>query len=147
MPCCGIVMLIFSGYARHIRSDLVKEPLIRPEQETENTQRWGAFCAASVEYLCCLYHQSCPEWVHNPSYMLDTPWWYTQRADDPMIRENLRRMTPPPFARRNIFCSNRLYQNKYEMYDWIQEAIVKGITDVHEIQRYARQKEISLYGA
>jgi hypothetical protein len=51
------------------------------------------------------------------------------------------------FARRNIFCSNRLYQNKYEMYEWIQEAIAKGITDVHEIQRYARQKEISLYGA
>ena len=50
-------------------------------------------------------------------------------------------------ARRNIFCNNRLYQNKYEMYEWIQEAIVKDITDVHEIQRYARQKEISLYGA
>jgi hypothetical protein len=33
------------------------------------------------------------------------------------------------------------------MYEWIQEAIVKGMTDVHEIQRYARQKEISLYGA
>jgi hypothetical protein len=30
------------------------------------------------------------------------------------------------------------------MYEWIQEAIVKGMTDVHEIQRYARQKEISL---
>jgi hypothetical protein len=33
------------------------------------------------------------------------------------------------------------------MYEWIQEAIAKGITDMHEIQRYARQKEISLYGA
>jgi hypothetical protein len=33
------------------------------------------------------------------------------------------------------------------MYEWIQEAIVKGMTDVQEIQRYARQKEISLYGA
>ena len=33
------------------------------------------------------------------------------------------------------------------MYEWIQEAISKGMTDVHEIQRYARQKEISLYGA
>ncbi len=30
------------------------------------------------------------------------------------------------------------------MYEWIQEAIVKGMTDVHEIQRYARQKQISL---
>src|SRR6266496_3776411 len=106
---------------------------------------WGAFCAASVEYLCGLHHQPCPEWVHDSFYILDTPWWYTQRADDPTIREHTRRTTPPPFARRNIFCSNRLYQNKYEMYEWIQEAIAKGITDVHEIQRYARQKEISLY--
>ena len=43
--------------------------------------------------------------------------------------------------------SNRLYQNKYEMYEWIQEAIVKGLTDVHEIQHYARKREISLYGS
>src|SRR5690242_8483325 len=40
------------GYAKHIRTDLVKDPLIKPEQETEDTRRWGAFCAASVEYLC-----------------------------------------------------------------------------------------------
>ncbi len=69
------------------------------------------------------------------------------RPNDPDAQEYIRKITPPPFARRNIFCSNRLYQNKYEMYEWIQEAIVKGMTDVHEIQRYARQKEISLYGA
>jgi hypothetical protein len=84
---------------------------------------------------------------HDPSSILDTPWWYTQRADDPAIREHTWRTTPPPLACRNIFCSNRLYQNTYEMYAWIQEAIVKGMTDVHEIQCYARQKEISLYGA
>ena len=34
-----------------------------------------------------------------------------------------------------------------EMYECIQEVIVKGMTDVHAIQRYARQKKISLYGA
>ncbi|HET8841312.1 MAG TPA: hypothetical protein VFN35_07575 [Ktedonobacteraceae bacterium] len=135
------------GYAKHIRSDLVKEPLSKPEPETEYTRRWGAFCAASVEYLCGLHHQSCPEWVYASSYTLDMPWWYTQHADDPTMREHLRKTTPLPFAHRNIFCSNRLYQNKYEMYEWIQEAIVSGLTDVHEIQRYARQKEISLYGA
>jgi hypothetical protein len=33
------------------------------------------------------------------------------------------------------------------MYEWLPESIVKGMTDVHEIQRYVRQKEISLYGA
>jgi hypothetical protein len=135
------------GYGKHIRSDLIKDPPVRPEQETEQTRRWGAFCAASVEYLCGLHHQPCPAWVYDPSSILDSPWWYTQRADDPAIREHMRRTTPPAFARRKIFCGNRLYQNKYEMYEWIQEAIAKGITDVHEIQRYARQKEISLYGA
>ena len=135
------------GYAKHIRSDLVKHPLLKPEQETDYTRRWAAFCAASVEYLCGLHHQPCPEWVQDSCYLLDTPWWYTQRAHDATIREHTRRTTPPPFARRNIFCSNRLYQNKYEIYEWIHEAIVKGMTDVHEIQRYARQKEISLYGA
>jgi hypothetical protein len=69
------------------------------------------------------------------------------RPHDPDAQDYLRTNTPPAFARRNIFCSNRLYQNKFEMYEWIGEAIDKGMTDVHEIQRYARQKEINLYGA
>ena len=79
--------------------------------------------------------------------MLELPWWNMPRPHDADAQTYLRTITPPAFSRRNIFCSNRLYQNKYEMYEWIQEAITKGITDVHEIQRYARQKEISLYGA
>jgi len=79
--------------------------------------------------------------------VLEVPLRNTLRRPDPDAQEYLRKITPPAFARRNIFCSNRLYQNKYEMYEWIQEAITKGMTDVHEIQRYARQKEISLYGA
>ena len=135
------------GYAKHIRPDLIKDPLTRPEQETERTRHWGAFCAASVEYLCELFHQPCPKWAHDPYYVLATPWWNMLRPNDPDAQEYLRRITPPAFARRNIFCSNRLYQNKYEMYEWIQEAIIEGITDVHEIQHYARQKEVSLYGA
>ena len=48
------------GYAKHIRPDLIKDPLARPERETEQTRHWGAFCAASVEYLCDLFHQPCP---------------------------------------------------------------------------------------
>lgn len=58
--------------------------------------------------------------------------------------------TFPPEVRNQksfIFCSNRLYQNKYEMYEWMQEDIAQGMTDIHEIHRYARQKEISQYGA
>ncbi len=135
------------GYAKHMRAELISEPLQQPAQETEHTRRWGVFCAASVEYLCNLYHLPCPSWAHDPRYILETPWWYTHQASDPAAQTALRRITPAPFARRNIFCSNRLYQNKYEMYEWMQEAIACGMTDVHEIQRYARQKEIELYGA
>ena len=63
------------GYAKHIRADLVKEPLIKLEQETEGTQRWAAFCAASVEYLCNLHHQPCPGWVYDSSFILVSPSW------------------------------------------------------------------------
>ncbi len=50
------------------------------------------------------------------------------------------RITPAPFVKRNIFCGNRLYQNKYEMSAWAQEARSMGITDPGEVWRYAREK-------
>lgn len=62
------------GYATHIRAELVSEPLAKPEQETEYTHRWAAFCAASVEFLCERYDISCPDWIHDPYYTLETPW-------------------------------------------------------------------------
>ncbi len=133
------------GYAKHIRADLVSEPLTRPEQQTEHTHRWAAFCAASVEFLCERYGIACPDWVHDPSYTLETPWWRTRQAHDPSMRTRLVHMTPAPFARRNIFCSNRLFQNKYETYEWIQEAIDQGMTTPAQIHQYARQKEISIH--
>jgi len=58
----------------------------------------------------------------------------------------LMQVTPAPFQQRHIFCGNRLYQNKYEMSAWAQEARARGITNPGEIFRYARQKEISIHG-
>ena len=135
------------GYAKDKRAELVNDPLIRPKKETEYTRRWGAFCAASVEFLCERYQVPCPDWVYDPYYTLETPWWHTKQADNPSIREELIKITPPPFARRNIFCTNRLFQNKYEMFEWTQEARAKGMTDPASIWRYARDKEISIHGA
>ena len=135
------------GYAKHLRESLISEPLKRTEQETEYTHRWAAFCAASVEHLCHLYTLPCPDWVYDPYYILETPWWHTKRAHDSAMRDKLTRMTPPPYAHRNIFCTHRLFQNKYEMCEWIYEAIAQGMTDLHQIQAYARQKEISIHGA
>src|SRR5260370_5721625 len=61
------------GYAKHMRPELVSEPLTKPEQETEYTHRWAAFCAASVDFLCGLYNIPCPDWAHNPYYISETP--------------------------------------------------------------------------
>src|SRR5690348_826459 len=62
-------------YAKHMRVDLVSEPLTMPEQETEYTRHWAAFCAASVEFLCERYDVICPEWVHDLHYTLPEPWY------------------------------------------------------------------------
>jgi len=134
------------GYAKSIRLRLVREPLVKPEQETEHTHRWGAFCAASIEFLCDRYQVPCPDWVHDPYYTLETPWWHTRQAENPSMREYLVKVTPESFVRHNIFCTNRLFQNKYEMYEWIQEARSKGITDPREIRRYAHGKERAVHG-
>ncbi|HWS84821.1 MAG TPA: hypothetical protein VN207_11255 [Ktedonobacteraceae bacterium] len=63
------------------------------------------------------------------------------------MRELLVKTTPNPFALRNIFCSNRLFQNKYEIYEWTYEAIAQGMTNFAEIRRYVREKEIAIHGA
>lgn len=132
------------GYAKDIRADLVSEPIAQPALETEYTRRWGAFCAASVEFLCDRYGVPCPQWAHDPRYVLPNPWWSEIRANIP--HEELIETTPAPFAKRNIFCGNRLYQNKYEMSAWTQEARASGIKDPAEVWRYARAKEISIHG-
>lgn len=133
------------GYAKDIRPDLVKEPPAEPEPDTEHNRRWRAFCAASTEFLCERYDVPCPEWVHDQCYILKGPWWHTRHPYDLAAHEELVQITQPPFARRNIFCGNRLFQNKYEMSTWTQEARAKGITDPGEVLRYAYQKEVSIH--
>lgn len=131
--------------AKDDRLSLVKDPILEPEFPTSHTRRWGAFCAASVEFLCRCYSVPCPEWVHHPHYILTTPWW-PEHARNLATRVQLMQSTPVPFVQRHIFCGNRLYQNKYEMSAWAQEARARGITNPGEIFRYARQKEISIHG-
>ncbi len=137
------------GYAKDIRATLVSEPLVKPDRETEHTHHWGAFCAASVEFLCDCYDVLCPQWVYEPYYMLSTPWYGDNIVNlaDTVVLQHRIKTSPAPFAQRNIFCGNRLFQNKYEMSAWVQEARAKGITDPSEVWLYARQKEINIHGA
>lgn len=134
------------GYARDRRAELVSEPIERPEQETEHTRRWAAFSAASVEFLCERYHVPCPEWVHDPAYTLAEPWWRTLHEAGPKMQKSLRETTPAPFARRNIFCGNRIFQNKYELFEWTKEAMEMGLTTPGDISAYVHQKEVEIHG-
>jgi hypothetical protein len=58
---------------------------------------------ASVEYLCELFRQTCPQWAHAPYYILAVPWWNMLRPNDPDAQAYFRKIAPPAFARRNIF--------------------------------------------
>ncbi len=110
----GNFMHQFFGYYKHLRVELVREPVELPENPSLEQVRWAVFCAASVEYLCEQYGLACPEWALNPQFSLAEPWYYAIGADLPHVREKLRQTTPEPFKRRNIFCGDRTYRNKYE---------------------------------
>lgn len=144
------------GYAIHVRPALVSESLTKPAQGSEYILHWGAFCAASVEFLCERYDVPCPDWVNDPTFILTEPWYGTNENlrnfttfIPPLtssMQQHRRETAPAPFVRRNIFCGNRLFQNKYEVYEWICEAIEQGIADIHEIHNYVRQRENSIHG-
>ncbi|GHO71661.1 hypothetical protein KSC_105530 [Ktedonobacter sp. SOSP1-52] len=109
------------------RCALVAEPikigLSEPEHEASQSpeqqmqlRQWAAFCAASVEYLCKQARLEVPAWVQNADYILsEDQSFYTSpaAATKPKVRERLRQQAPEAFRRRNVFCSNRVYANKY----------------------------------
>ena len=98
-------------YAKDRRHDLVADPL--PEAPVdEEYQRWAAYCAASVEHLCTKYGVPCPEWVHDPKYVLPTPWYYHLQE---RVRHWLISTTPDEFRKRNIYSGDRMFRNKYEL--------------------------------
>jgi len=110
----GKFMHQFFGCFSHLRLELTKESIEIPDNHSLEQFQWAVFCAASVEYLCQKYNISCPEWALNPRYSLEEPWYYALGADLPRVQEKLRQTTPEPFAKRNIFCGNRVFNNKYE---------------------------------
>ena len=92
---------------RHARSGGGRQEWLRQVE--------AAFCAASVEWLCQRYNVPCPSWVDNPTYKLAEPWFDSPGAHKPEVRTRLIQKTPEPFTRRNIFCGDRMFANKYEL--------------------------------
>jgi hypothetical protein len=110
----------FGNYVNQ-RTKLVTDPIELTSQEALTTQhlylrQWAAFCAASVEYLCLQAHMSVPEWVNDPTYVLteEEALYTSPLAQKQRVRERLQSEAPEPFKRRNVFCSARVYANKYE---------------------------------
>ena len=116
----GNFMNEWFDYAREQRAHLVADPLALPEAPDPHTRRWAAFCAASVEWLCAQYGVPCPSWVSHESYCLAEPWFDSPGAHKLQVRKRLRQQTPEPFTRRNIFCGNRMFANKYEFAEHYQ---------------------------
>ena len=95
---------------------LVLEPIAIPtEGASVELRQWAAFCAASVEYLCREAAIAAPSWIYSSSYTLSieeafytSPLAYKQR-----VRERLEQEAPEAFRKRNVFCSERIYANKY----------------------------------
>ncbi len=110
----GNFMNDWFDYAKDQRAELVVTPIVLPEPLSQAMFRWAVFCAASVEYLCGHYGVTCPSWVYNSAYYLTEPWFDSPMAHKPQVQERLIQQTPEPFSRRNIYCGNRMFANKYE---------------------------------
>lgn len=110
----GKFMHQFFGTYKHLRLELVSESIEVPQDCSPEQFQWAVFCAASVEYLCEKYTLPCPKWALTPRYSLEKSWYHDLSADLPEVQEELRQTTPEAFSKRNIFCGDRVFNNKYE---------------------------------
>ena len=117
----GNFMNEWFDYAIDRRAHLIADPLTLPAEPGFDTPHWAAFCAASVEWLCVRYDIPCPAWVYHAAYFLHEPWFDSPGAHKPQVRERLIQQTPEPFARRNVYCGNRMFANTYDFASQYQQ--------------------------
>jgi hypothetical protein len=108
----GNFMNYWYAYAKDRREELVADPLTAYDEQSLYQHRWAVFCAASVEWFCNKYHVPCPSWVHDPKYTLSKPWFF--HLHEP-VKSRLLETTPEEFARRNVYCGDNCYANKWEL--------------------------------
>ncbi len=98
------------AYAVEHRRELVETPLA--PASTLRTQRWAAFCAAMIEWLCWQADMPFPEWTNQECYILPEPWFLDEKWSG---RTWLLATTPAPFQMRNIFGGDRMFLHKWDM--------------------------------
>jgi hypothetical protein len=98
------------------RAALVHDPIELPASPTPDEWRWAVFCSASVEWLCQVAGLACPVWALNARLRLDNPWFDfdSPGSHKDTVRAYLLATTPEPFARRNIYCGDRVFADKSE---------------------------------
>jgi len=69
-----------------------------------------------VEWLCEQAGALCPPWALAPRWRLEAPWYDFESPGGRTlaVRARLIETTPAPFARRGIYCGDRVLANKYE---------------------------------
>jgi len=67
--------------------------------------RWAAFCAAMVEWLCWQSELPFPKWTNRDEYRLAEPW-FLYPGD--LLRAWQLVATPAPFKLRNIFGGDQM---------------------------------------
>ena len=104
----------FFGDYRYKQVALLEERISEPAQADADLHRWAVFCAASVIYLCHRYNLSCPQWASSyPA--LDEQWFFSPMAlKKSRVRERYEQETPEEFKAKNIFCGDKVFQDKKE---------------------------------
>ena len=77
---------------------------LRDAPQPTGSARWDALCAAITEAICARTNSEPPDWVHDPSRVLDR-WWFPAKYESHYAEAFV--MSPGPFAIRGIFVNTR----------------------------------------
>ena len=93
-------------FAVEHRREMIEQPPAMAM--TLETQRWAAFCAAMVEWLCSQEDLPYPAWTNEQRFYLPDPWFLYERQSK---RAWLMATTPAPFKMRNIYGGDRMFNH------------------------------------
>ena len=113
------------------RQEFISEP--PPPAETPEDRQRAAFCAATVEELCKRAAVASPAWTNQPEYFLAAPWFHSPLDSQ---RAWLLSNSPELYRRRNIFVSDNVLDNKYEMKNIFTARPAWEIWSDEELEKY-----------